>query len=197
MWPTNRTGENRTGEPRPLDWTPSEWDVSWELSWDVSEVGAFVRVLEGPKTGKSTLMGPVVGALVGDLVGALVGPLVGPLLVPLVNPLVGRGSLSPALCVAHDGFWVAILAKCRQAAVWTSLDCRMAQRCPHINFIPAQAPENGDPQSPETGVGQKIMEYSGFLYRKPWSGEFREIHFWGSHFGDLGRFSVGYENGQS
>ena len=46
-------------------------------------------------------MGPVVGALVGDLVGALVGPLVGPLVVPLVDPLVGRGSLSPALCVTY------------------------------------------------------------------------------------------------
>ena len=52
-----------------------------------------MRVLEGLKTGRSTLM----GALVGDFVGALVGPLVGPLVVPLV----GRGSLSPALCVAH------------------------------------------------------------------------------------------------
>ena len=58
-------------------------------------VGAFVGVLEGLKTGKSTIVGPVVG----DLVGALVGPLVGPLVVPLV----GRGSLSPALCVAHSG----------------------------------------------------------------------------------------------
>ena len=54
-------------------------------------------VLEGLKTGKSTLVGPVVGALVGDLVGALVGPLV----VSLVDPLIGRGSLSPALCVAQ------------------------------------------------------------------------------------------------
>ena len=38
-------------------------------------------------------MGPVVGALVGNLVVNLVGP--------LVVPLVGRGSLSPALCVAQ------------------------------------------------------------------------------------------------
>ena len=45
--------------------------------------------------GKSTLVGAVVGALVGALVDALVGP--------LVVPLVGRGSLSPALCVAHPG----------------------------------------------------------------------------------------------
>ena len=51
-------------------------------------VGAFVGVLEGLKTGKSILVGHVVGALVGDLVGALVG----------------RGSLSPALSVAHLGF---------------------------------------------------------------------------------------------
>ena len=58
-------------------------------------------VLEGLKTGKSTLVDPVVGALVGDLVGTLVDPLVGPLVVPLVDPLVGRGSLSPALCVAQ------------------------------------------------------------------------------------------------
>ena len=93
--PTNRTGENRTGEPRPLDWT-----LSWALPWTPFVgrfVGAFVGVLEGLTTGKSTLVGPVVGALVGDLVGALVGPLI----VPLVDPLVGRGSLSPALCVAH------------------------------------------------------------------------------------------------
>ena len=60
----------------------------WELSWES---------FEGLKTGKSTL----VGALVGDLAGTLVGPLVGPLVMPLVDPLVGRGSLSPALCVAH------------------------------------------------------------------------------------------------
>ena len=60
-------------------------------------VGAFVEVLEGLKTGKSTLVGPAVGVLVGDLVG----PLVGPLVVPLVDPLMGRGSFSPALCVAH------------------------------------------------------------------------------------------------
>ena len=57
-------------------------------------VGPFVGVLERLKTGKSTL--------VGTLVGALVGPLVGPLVVPLVDPLVGRGSLSPALCVAQQ-----------------------------------------------------------------------------------------------
>ena len=65
-------------------------------------VGAFVgsprRAL---KTGKSSLVGPVVGALERDLVDALMGPLVGPLVVPLVDPLVGRGSLSPALCLAH------------------------------------------------------------------------------------------------
>ena len=60
---------------------------------------AFVKVLDELKAGKSTL----VGAVVGDLVGALVGPLVGPLVVPLVDPIVGRGSLSPALCVAHIG----------------------------------------------------------------------------------------------
>ena len=30
------------------------------------------------------------------------GNLVGPRVVPLVDPLVGRGSLSPALCVAHN-----------------------------------------------------------------------------------------------
>ena len=59
-------------------------------------VGASVGVLEGLKTGKSTLVGPVIGALVGALV------------VPLVDPLVGRGSLSPALCVAQ-GKLVAIL----------------------------------------------------------------------------------------
>ena len=62
-------------------------------------VGAPVGVLEGLKTGTSTLVGAVVGALVGHLVGHLVGPLVGPLVVPLV----GRGSLSPALCVADLG----------------------------------------------------------------------------------------------
>ena len=62
-------------------------------------VGAFVGVLEGLKTRKPTLVGPVMGALVGDLVGTLVAPLVGPLVVPLVDPLVGRGSLSPALCL--------------------------------------------------------------------------------------------------
>ena len=64
-------------------------------------MGAFAGVLERLKTGKSTLLGPVVGALVGDLVDALVGPLVGPFVVPLVGPPVGRGSRSPALCVAH------------------------------------------------------------------------------------------------
>ena len=72
-------------------------------------------VLEGLKTGKSTLVGPLVGALVGDLVGGLVGPLVGPLMVPLVDPLVGRGSLSPALCVA-----VASLA--RQATKHSTIE---------------------------------------------------------------------------
>ena len=60
-------------------------------------MGAFMGVLEGLKTGKSRLVGAVVGALVVDLVGTLVGPLV----VPLVVPLGGRGSLSPALCVAQ------------------------------------------------------------------------------------------------
>ena len=59
-------------------------------------------VLQGLKTRKSTLVGPVMRALVGDLVGTLVGPLVGPLVTPLVDPLVGRVSLSPALCVAHN-----------------------------------------------------------------------------------------------
>ena len=99
-WPTNRTGENRTGEPRPLDWTLF---VGTSVDAFVGRfVGPFVGVLEGLKTGKSTLVGPVVGALVGDLVCALVGPLVGPFVVPLVDPLVGRGSLSPALCVAHS-----------------------------------------------------------------------------------------------
>ena len=67
-------------------------------------VGAFAGVLEGLKPRKLTLVGAVVGALVGDFVGALVGPLVDPLVVPLVDPPVGRGSLSPALCVAHFCF---------------------------------------------------------------------------------------------
>ena len=95
QFPTNRTGENRTGEPRPLD-----WPLFVGTSVDAF-VGRFVGVLEGvKKTGKSTLVGPVVGALVG--------PLVGPLVLPLVDPLVGRGSLSPALCVAHLGFCRAL-----------------------------------------------------------------------------------------
>ena len=98
IWPTNRTGEDKTSEPRPLDWTLSwalPWTPSWDVSWELS------GVLERLKTRKSTFVGHVVGALVGDLVGALVGPLVGPLVVPLVDPLVGRGSLSPALFIAH------------------------------------------------------------------------------------------------
>ena len=48
------------------------------------------------------------GAVVGALVGAFVGPLVGPLVVPLVDPLVGRGSLSPVLCVAQVESSIAV-----------------------------------------------------------------------------------------
>ena len=86
----NRTGENRTSAPRPLDstlswalpWTPS-WDVSWELSWRAENRELSPR-----------------GSCHGRFRGRT-RALVGPLVVPLVDPLVGRGSLSPALCVAH------------------------------------------------------------------------------------------------
>ena len=80
---------------RPLDWTFSwalpwtpSWDVLWELSWRLN-----VREIN-PR-------GSCRGRCRGRSRGAFVGPLVGPLVVPLVDPLVGRGSLSPALCVAQ------------------------------------------------------------------------------------------------
>ena len=87
-------------------WTSTTWlDTLVATSVDAfvgGFMGAFVGVLEGLETGKSTLVDPVVGALVGPLVGAFVGPLVGPLVVPPMGLIVGRGSLSPALCVAHS-----------------------------------------------------------------------------------------------
>ena len=100
LWLKNRTRENRTGGPRPLDWTLSwallwtpSWDVSWELWWESLKGFHENREIDprGSCRGRSR----------GRPRGRTRGSSRGPLVVPLVDPLVGRGSLSPALCVAH------------------------------------------------------------------------------------------------